>query len=387
MSKNDLVEAGRTTELPPAVADRGYDTATWNTLRSVLFRGASDAAMLMVLDYCKARKLDPLKRPVHIVKVWDRDANNGKGALVETVWQGINELRTTAQRTGQFAGMDEPKIGPAIEKQVGTTTVQFPEWAQVTVYRMIQGTRVPYAGPRVYWTETYAQASARDTTPNRMWMRRPVGQLVKCAEAAALRAAFPEELGHEYAAEEMEGQIVNDEPRHMLQEPGLEPMTIEGEMDDLPDEAGADAPQSPPEPRQAPKSAAKAPTATNGTKAADEAPTGDKHATYKQGALGGAPFGKPEMYNNPPDELSNSIPIGDDGGEVAYVDGRGGKHPMDLAAGVGRLEQAAEARDSLNDEAFAAVMWRNEWCQDRAPAAWRALWASRRMVAADWRPA
>ena len=37
----------------------------------------------------------------------------------------------------------------------------------------------------------------------------PRGQLDKAAEAAALRAAFPEELGNDYAAEEMEGQVID----------------------------------------------------------------------------------------------------------------------------------------------------------------------------------
>jgi len=42
-----------------------------------------------------------------------------------------------------------------------------------------------------------------------MWAKRPRGQLEKCAEAAALRRAFPEEIGNEYAAEEVEGQAFN----------------------------------------------------------------------------------------------------------------------------------------------------------------------------------
>ena len=42
-----------------------------------------------------------------------------------------------------------------------------------------------------------------------MWKKRPRGQLDKAAEAAALRAAFPEELGNDYAAEEMEGQVID----------------------------------------------------------------------------------------------------------------------------------------------------------------------------------
>jgi hypothetical protein len=41
-----------------------------------------------------------------------------------------------------------------------------------------------------------------------MWEKRPLGQHQKCALAASLRLAFPEDLGSDYAAEEMEGREV-----------------------------------------------------------------------------------------------------------------------------------------------------------------------------------
>jgi L-fucose mutarotase/ribose pyranase (RbsD/FucU family) len=39
-----------------------------------------------------------------------------------------------------------------------------------------------------------------------MWVKRPHGQILKCAKAASLRAAFPEEA--DYTAEEMEGKVI-----------------------------------------------------------------------------------------------------------------------------------------------------------------------------------
>ena len=67
---------------------------------------------MMAVDYCKARKLDILKKPVHIVPMW----STSLGREVETVWPSINEIQTTASRTGQWAGMDEPKWGKTITK-------------------------------------------------------------------------------------------------------------------------------------------------------------------------------------------------------------------------------------------------------------------------------
>jgi phage recombination protein Bet len=200
----------------PAVAERfGIDRAAWRALVEAVFPTAKSVeGIILALSYCKARRLDPMKKPVHVVPIWDRE----RRTYVDTVWPGIGELRTTAMRTSQFAGCDPCEFGPDRtvtftgrigrgdrEEQV-EASVTFPDWAQVTVYRMVQGQRVPVPGPRVYWTETYA-TQGRSPVPNDMWQRRPRGQLEKCAEAAALRRAFPEEIGSEITADEAPGDM------------------------------------------------------------------------------------------------------------------------------------------------------------------------------------
>lgn len=191
----------------PTIEERfGIDRASWRALIDAVFPAAKTTdAVVLALSYCKARKLDPFKRPVHIVPVWDSDKN----CYVETVWPGIAEHRTTAFRTKQYAGADAAQFGPEKTKTfTGTTkkgninaTVTFAEWAQLTVYRMIEGQRVPMPGPRVYWLETYSRVG-RTEVPNERWVRAPFQMLEKCAEAAALRRAFPEEIGDEPVAEE-----------------------------------------------------------------------------------------------------------------------------------------------------------------------------------------
>ena len=191
----------------PAISERfGIDRASWKALVEAVYPEAKTTdSVILALSYCKARKLDPFKRVVHIVPVWDSE----RRAYVETVWPGIAEHRTTAFRTKQYAGADACQFGETIEQAFSgetkrgkiNVTLKFPAWAQLTVYRLIDGQRVPVPGPRVYWLETYSRLG-RAEVPNDMWQKRPFGQLEKCAEAAALRRAFPEELGDEPTVEE-----------------------------------------------------------------------------------------------------------------------------------------------------------------------------------------
>lgn len=200
----------------------GLDKFAWRSLVEAQYPNAQTIdSIVLVLSYCKARKLDPMKKPVHIVPMY----SSALGKMVDTVWPGISEIRTTAARTGQYAGCDEAEFGPPITKtfkgkadkwknqQKTTIDVEekltFPSWCRFTVYKMVQGQRVRFVGPKVLWLETYATANRFSEVPNSMWLERTEGQHEKCAEAASLRRAFPEEVGNDYAAEEMEGKTIS----------------------------------------------------------------------------------------------------------------------------------------------------------------------------------
>lgn len=191
------------------------NASTWKVLTDSIFPSAKTAeGILLAVHYCAARNLDILKRPVHVVPMY----STAQAREIETVWPGIAELQTTAARTGQWAGIDPPRFGPLCErtfrgrsKRDGTwqdieSTVSFPEWCEVTVYRLVGGTRCAFTEP-VFWLEAYARfGGAYSELPTDMWLKRPRGQLMKCAKAASLRAAFPEEAT--YTAEEMEGRVI-----------------------------------------------------------------------------------------------------------------------------------------------------------------------------------
>jgi len=221
MSNQSRNYPAKTRNLPmPIDANQVYGLSeqSWKVLTEVTFPTAkTPEAIMMALDYCKARKLDIFKKPVHVVSMWSA----ALGRNVETVWPSIMEIQTTASRTGLWAGMDRPVWGPDVTQtftgrfkddndqwQENSVTVTFPEWVAVTVYRIVGGKRCAFT-EEVYWLEAYSTAGGKNSQlPTAMWIKRPKGQLGKCGKAASLRSAFPEECG--YAAEEMDGKNLDD---------------------------------------------------------------------------------------------------------------------------------------------------------------------------------
>jgi phage recombination protein Bet len=177
-------------------------------LQNSLYPGAQIGSVQMVLGYCQAAGLDPMQKPVHIVPMWDAKS----GSMRDVVMPGVNLYRTQASRTGKFAGMSEPEYGPMIEETLGGVYIKYPEWCRVRVQKMMDNGAIAEFTAIEYWIENYAIKGGKEKSiaPNAMWMKRPRGQLAKCAEAQALRKAFPE-VGSQPTAEEMEGKSIGAE--------------------------------------------------------------------------------------------------------------------------------------------------------------------------------
>lgn len=229
-----------------------------HTLQNSLYPGASRQSVELVLSYCSARGLDPLRKPVHIVPMWDKNLKQ----MRDVIMPGIGQYRIDAARTQQYAGQGEPTFGPAITGRWGDVEVVYPEWCRVVVLRLVNGTPVEFVAVE-RWTENYATKEKGSAVPNSMWARRPYAQLSKCAEAQALRKAFPEEIGSEPTA---------DETRTLLDDAAPPAATDHGFM---PQEAEAKADEAKPEP-QASKAPIDVDPATGEIKSAKPATEGMK---------------------------------------------------------------------------------------------------------------
>lgn len=141
--------------------------------------------------------LDPISKQIYAVMRWDGKAKRNK----LTVQVGIDGLRLAAARTEAYAGQDDAVF-------TGETTGGYPAAATVTVYKIVQGIRCAFTAT-ARWDE-YCQ-TGRDGSPMGQWPRMPHVMLGKCAEALALRKAFPAELGGVYTDVEM--QQADNQPR------------------------------------------------------------------------------------------------------------------------------------------------------------------------------
>jgi phage recombination protein Bet len=168
-------------------------------IKATVARGATDNELKLFLYTASRTKLDPLTKQIHFIKRRVRNPRTGNYDEVGTIQTGIDGYRVVAARNG-LAGIEDAVFD--------NEDAAHPNKASVTVYKMIDGQRVPFTAS-ARWKE-YAQL--RDGKPTAMWAKMPYLMLAKVAEALALRKAFPNDLTGIYTNEEM-AQADAEEPR------------------------------------------------------------------------------------------------------------------------------------------------------------------------------
>jgi phage recombination protein Bet len=148
-------------------------------VKRTIAAGATDAELELFFYDCTRRGVHPLDKLIHFTK------RNGKYTPITS----IDMFRQRASESGEHVGTEDA---------VYTGEPQQSNFAaSVTVYKKVQGERGAFTAT-ARWSE-YCPSAGSDF----MWKKMPHLMLAKCAEALALRKAFPAQLHGLYTPEEM----------------------------------------------------------------------------------------------------------------------------------------------------------------------------------------
>ena len=172
-------------------------------LKNTICKGATDIELALFVQVANRTGLDPFARQIHAVKrnEYDPDLNDGKGGWTKkmTIQTGIDGYRLIAERTGRYDGQRGPFwCDDSGQWRDVWLAEEPPSAAKVEVLK--RGINEPISGVATF--REYAQTKKGGELIV-MWKRMPAHMLGKCAEALALRKAFPQELSGIYTSEEM----------------------------------------------------------------------------------------------------------------------------------------------------------------------------------------
>lgn len=183
-----------------------YTPEQINLIKSQIAKDATNDELKMFLNQCQRTGLDPLTRQIYFIKRAGR----------MTIQASIDGFRVIAERSGSYAGQDEPVYTYDDKGEILKCAV--------TVYKFSKDLqRYPAAVGVAFYKEYY---------PNPVMLQKTLKHtmIAKVAEALALRKAFPQDLSGLYTAEEMH-QATPQAPTEEMKEELIASL-IDYEMED-----------------------------------------------------------------------------------------------------------------------------------------------------------
>lgn len=203
-NKTQIVKVIESKEIAPSEVFQKLNKQQIDLIKNTIAKGASDDELKMFLQVCAGARLNPFLKQVFLVPRWDSKT----GKEVRVIQVSIDGFRAIAEESGNYAGNTDPIYGEEHEIIYGKekNKLKVPTKATVSVFKMIDGQKCEFTAT-ARWSEYYPGEKM-----GFQWHIRPFLMLGKCAEALALRKAFPKLLSGMYAQEEMDNSgVQNDE--------------------------------------------------------------------------------------------------------------------------------------------------------------------------------
>lgn len=149
---------------------------SWNNeqlelIKTQIAKDCTNQELMLFTQVCQRTGLDPFARQIYAIR--RKDA----GEYKMSIQTSIDGFRLIADRTGQYAGSDDPVFDEGLplyqhlKENRGNPVV-----ATITVWKMVAGTRCPFTASASW--DQYCQKF--NNTPGKMWVKMPHLMLGKC---------------------------------------------------------------------------------------------------------------------------------------------------------------------------------------------------------------
>jgi len=162
-------------------------------LKNSICKGASNEEFEVFLMACSKTRLDPFMRQIYPIMRKSKNAN-GQYTQSMTIQTGIDGYRLIAERTGRYSPGQEPTYMYDNNNKIVSATAYVKKQTKDGHWHTVSASA---------FLDEYCPVNFQGQ-PTGMWVKMPRTMLAKCAEAQALRKAFPAEMSGIYTKEEMD---------------------------------------------------------------------------------------------------------------------------------------------------------------------------------------
>lgn len=165
-------------------------------IRRTVAKDCNDDEFRLFIHMCNAVRLDPLRRQAHAFVFSKKDEEKRQLTVVTS----IGGYRSIADRTGNYRPDTEaPRYTMCAEDE--KTNPEGIESCDVTVFKFSHGEWWPVVG-QAFWKEYVPLYNGMLDRAKQGWIKMPRIMIAKCAEANALRKAWPDDFANVHAEEE-----------------------------------------------------------------------------------------------------------------------------------------------------------------------------------------